>query len=157
MSNPPALEPDGLLDGLRWSFILRGAVLDIALTFVATLAILVWVGGAEAFSGDEESVRRAIDETLVAPEFLLWNLIVGISITTYAAFWAARRAGGFFVRHGGWTAVAATVLGSLSLLLPGDGSGPQTPLWYLCIGYAALIPAGVLGGWLASKSTARTR
>jgi len=153
VSSPSPVEPDGLLDGLRWSCILGGAVLDHVLTFLALLPVLVWVGGAEAFSGNEESVNRAIDQTVVAPEFLLWSFIVGTSVTSFAAFWASRRAGVLYLRHGGWTAVAAAILGSIFLLLPGATSGPQPPFWYVCLGYAFIVPAGVFGGWLAAKAS----
>jgi len=155
VSSPCPVEPDGLFDGLRWSLILGGAVLDHVLSFLALLPILVLVGGTEALSGDEESVNRVIDQTVLAPEFLLWSLIVGVLITSCAAFWVARRAGVLPLRHGGWTAVAALMLGAVFLLFPGATSGPQPPLWYVFLGYAFMIPAGVFGGWLAARASGK--
>ena len=150
LTRPPPIEPDGLFDGLRWSLILRGAVLDVVLTFIATLAITFWFAGAEALlSGDEETVNRAM--AIVAPEFWFWSFIVGMSITSYAAFWASRRAGVLHLRHGGWTAVASAALASVFLLVPGATTGPQRPLWYDGLAFALMVPAGVFGGWLASK------
>ena len=148
---PSPIEPDGLFDGLRWSPILRGAVLDNVLTLIALLPIMFLVAGAAAFSDDEETANQAIDQTIVAPEFLFWSFVVGLSITSYAAFWASRRAGVLYLRHGGWTAVASAVLASVFLLIPNATAGPQPPLWYEGLALALMVPAGVFGGWLASK------
>ena len=151
MDRPSPIEPASAFDGLRWSPILRGAVLDNVLTFLALIPIMLYVAGAETFSEDEETIERAIDQAFVAPEFLLWSFIVGISITAYAAFWASRRAGVFHLRHGGWTAVASAVLASLFLLIPAPTAAPAPPLWYNALSLAVMLPAGVFGGWLASK------
>ncbi len=155
--SPSPIEPDGLFDGLRWSPILRGAVLDNVLTLVALVPIMLLVAGAEAFADDEETANRAIDQAIGAPEFLLWSFIVGISITSYAAFWASRRAGVLYLRHGGWTAVASAVLASVFLLAPSATAGPQPPLWYDGLAFALMVPAGVFGGWLASKGSEPAR
>lgn len=151
MERPSPIEPDGPFDGLRWSCIGLGAVLDNVLSFLAGIPMMLYFAGAEAFSEDPETADRAIDRVLLQPEFLLVSLVVGIAITTYAAFWAARRAGLLHVRHGGWTAVASAVLAFLLLLLPGATAGPAPPWWYEALGLAAMLPAGVLGGWLASR------
>jgi hypothetical protein len=149
--SPSPIEPDSVFDGLRWSPILRGAVLDNVLTLFALLPITLYVAGAEAFSEDEETAGRAIDRAIVAPEFLFLTFIVGISITAYAGFWASRRAGVFHLRHGGWTAVASVLLASVFLLVPGATAGPAPPLWFDGLGLSLMVPAGVFGGWLASK------
>jgi hypothetical protein len=151
VERPSAIEPDGLFDGLRWSPILRGAVLDNVLTFLSSIPIILYVAGGEMFSEDEETARRAVDQAVVTQEFLFWSFIVGISITAYAAFWASRRAGVLHVRHGGWTAVASAVLGSLLLFVPGATAGPAPPFWYTALALALMVPAGVFGGWLASR------
>ena len=148
--SPAPIEPDGLFDGLQWSPILRGAVLDNVLTLFALLPIMLYVAGAEAFSEDEEIADRAIDQAIVAPEFLLLSFVVGVSITVYAGFWASRRARALHLRHGGWTAVASVLLASVFLLVPGATEGLTTPLWLDGLGLALMVPAGVLGGWFAS-------
>ncbi len=149
---PSPIEPDGLFDGLRWSSILRGAVLDNVLTFVVLLPIMLYFAGADAFAEDEESANRAMDRAIAAPAFLACSFVVGLSITVYAGFWASRRAGLLHVRHGGWTAVASAALGSLFLLVPGATEGASPPLWYDALAMALMIPAGVFGGWLASRA-----
>ena len=149
---PLPIEPDGLFDGLRWSLILRGAVMDNVLTLIASLPILFFFAGADAFSDDEKIANQAIDQATVTPEFLACVFIVGLSITVYASFWAARRAGVLHTRHGGWTAVTSAVLGSMLLLAPGATTGPSPPYWYDAVSLALMIPAGVMGGWLAARA-----
>ena len=154
-SRPSPIEPEGLFDGLRWTAILRGAVLDNVLTIASIFPILWLVAGGDAFSDDEETARQAIDQGLASPEFLLWSSLVGAVITVYAAFWAARKAGVLHLRHGGWTAVASAALASLFLLVPGATTDPQTPLWHDALALALTVPSGLLGGWLASRLHAR--
>lgn len=149
---PRPIEAEGLFEGLRWSAIVRGAVLDNVLTFATSFPILLYFAGAEAFSEDEEIARQAFDQVIGNPGFLACTLVVGLAVTAYAGFWAARRAGLHPVRHGGWTAVASAVLGSLFLLLPGATAGPAPPLWYDALGLALMVPAGALGGWLAASA-----
>jgi hypothetical protein len=149
--NPSPIEPDGLFDGLRWSPIFRGAVLDNVLTLLALSPVMLYLAGPEAFSENEGAANRAIDQAVVAPEFLFFSFIVGISITAYAGFWASRRAGVFHLRHGGWTAVVSALLASVFLLVPGATPDPALPLWYEGLGLACMVPAGVFGGWLASR------
>jgi hypothetical protein len=151
--SPSPIEPDSVFDGLRWSSILRGAVLDNVLTLFALFPIMLYVAGIEAFSEDEETANQAIDQAIVAPEFLLMSFFVGISITVYAAYWASRRAGVFHLRHGGWTAVVSALLATVILLVPGASAGPAPPLWHQGLGLALMVPAGVFGGWLALKFT----
>ena len=155
MTSPAPIEPEGLFAGLRWSAILRGAVLDNVLTIVSLFPIMWFVAGAEAFSDDPETASRSIDQALATPEFLLWSFVVGIAITVYAAFWASRRAGVLHLRHGGWTAVASAALASLFLLVPDSTAGPQAPLWYDALALVLMVPSGVLGGWLASRLAER--
>lgn len=148
---PLPIEPDGMFDGLRWSAILLGALLDNVLTVLAMIPITLFVAGADALSKNEEVANEAIDRAILAPEFLLWSFVVGLAITVYAAFWAARRAGLSHLRHGGWTAVTSAVLASLLLVVPGTATGPEPPLWYNALALTLMVPAGVFGGWVASR------
>jgi hypothetical protein len=113
---------------------------------------MLYFAGAGAFAEDEETVNKAIDQAFAMPGFLVCLFVVGLSITVYAGFWASRRAGLLHLRHGGWTAVASAVLGSLFLLVPGVTAGPAVPLWYDALALTLVIPAGVFGGWLASNA-----
>jgi hypothetical protein len=150
IDRPSPIEPDGIFDGLRWSAILRGAVLDNVLTLVASIPVMLYFAGTQAFAEDEQTANRAMDSALASPEFLACQFAVGLSVTVYAAYWASRRAGLLYLRHGGWTAVASAVLGSAFLLVPdASAAGSAPPLWYEALSLGLMIPAGVLGGWLA--------
>lgn len=148
---PSPIEPDGLLDGLRWSSVLRGAVLDNVLTLVVSIPLTLFFAGSDLMTEDEELANRAMEDALSSPEFLAWLFVIGLSITVYAGFWAARRAGVLYLRHGGWTAVASLSIAMLFVIVPGASEGATTPLWYDAASFGLMIPAGILGGWMAAK------
>jgi hypothetical protein len=122
-SHPSPIEPDGLLDGLRWGSILLGALVDNVLTVL----------GASS------------------PEFLLAGLVVGVCATSYGAFVGARRAGVHHVRHGGWIAVCSAALSLVPVLLAGQAPASSPPLWYEALGWLLLLPSGLAGGYLAER------
>jgi hypothetical protein len=140
-----------MLDGVRWSAVLRGAVLDNVLTVVASVPLAFLLAGEDGLAEDPEQFERTLDQAVETPEFLLWAFVVGLAITVYAAYWASRRAGVLHLRHGGWTAVASLALASLFLLVPGATEGSAAPAWYDALSIALMLPAGVLGGWIAAK------
>ena len=84
------IEPDGVFDGLRWSPIIRWAVLDIVLTVIAIFPTLFLLAGSRAVSDDEEAVGRALDQAVESPECLRWIFLIGTAITVFAAFRAVR-------------------------------------------------------------------
>ena len=149
------IEPDGLLDGLQWSSILRGAILDHVLSLAAMIPLYLRFD-SDAFSEDAASAERAMERLFASSEFLFWSAAVGLAITVYAGLWVSRRAGALHLRHGGWTAATALVLGTLFLLLPGANEGPAPPLWYETLGVVLMVPAGVLGGWIARALSDRS-
>jgi len=141
-----------MFEGLRWSCVVLGAVLDNVLSVLVGIPVMLGFAGAEAFGEDPEAAERAIDRALADPTFLLASFAVGIAVTGFAAFWAARRAGTLHVRHGGWTAVASAALAVLFLLLSGGSAGPTPPWWYDGLALACMLPAGAAGGWLAARA-----
>lgn len=144
------IEPDGLFDGLHWPSILRWAVLDVVITVVASVPLMFFLAGDGALSDDEEIAGPALEAAASSADFLLWGLALGLSITVYTSFRAARAAGTFHLRHGGWTAVVSALIGLLFLLVPDAGSNSSSSLWYDAVSLGLVLPAGVLGGWLAS-------
>ena len=153
-SGPPTIEPEGLLDGLHWDAIFLGAVLDIAATFVILIPVMLVFAGGDAFSGDPEASREAIDTASAGTGFLLASLLGGLAATVYGAYFGARRAGEFHLRHGGWVAVCSAGLGLLLMLLLGDG-GAEGPIWLDALSIVLMIPAGLLGGLLARRQANR--
>lgn len=150
MTSPPSpIEPDGLLDGLRWSAIFRGALVDLVATFVGGILLLIFLFPAEALE-EGAAGDRALDAAMVTPEGLFWTAVVGFAGTVCGGYYGARRAGTHPVRHGGWVAVASLLITFPFLLTPlGETSAPA-PAWYDALGIALMLPAGVLGGFLAS-------
>ena len=147
---PFPVEPQGILEGISWRAVLFGTIVDIALTVFATAILMLWVAGPDAFSPDEEVAEQAVDAALLSPEFLLFGFIAGILATAIGAYVGARRATVFHVRHGGWIAVCSALVSLLFLLVPGATSEPTPPLWYDALGFALMLPAGLLGGLLAA-------
>ena len=147
--SPAPIEPDGLLDGLDWGSILRGALLDVFLTILASIPLLLYLAGPEAFAEDESVASQAVDEALASPEGLALSFAIGFAGTVAGAYYGSRRAGAFHVRHGGWIAVVSLLLAVPFYLVPGAGSTPSIPLWYDVLGILATVPAGLLGGLLA--------
>lgn len=148
-SRPAPIEPEGLLDGLNWRAIFLGALLDIVISAVVVTALLLWFVGSDVVS-DEAFAEQAVERTLNSLEYLLAELFVGLGATTYGAFWAAKRAGNRHLRHGGWVAVVSTGLALLLLLIPG-AQEVRFPWWYDVLAWGLVLPAGLLGGFLASK------
>jgi hypothetical protein len=145
------IQPEGIFDGLRWGCVLRGALLDIALSIAASIPLVLWLAGPGAMSEDEATAREAMDRALASPEGLLWSAAIGLAATVIGAWYGARRAGALHVRHGGWVAVASVVIGlPLQLSSASDPAGTP-PFWYEAAGLAAMIPAGMLGGFLAGR------
>jgi hypothetical protein len=149
--SPASIEPPGIFDGLQPGAILLGAIVDNVATAVVSIALVSLLGPAEAFSEDKEASQAAFDALASESEFLFWSLALGLGCTVFGAFVGARRAGSLHVHHGGWVAVASAVIGLMLMLVPGQGAGMAPPLWYEAIGWALLLPAGLLGGALAGR------
>lgn len=149
-SPPVPIGPDGLLDGLRWGCIIRGALLDIVLTAIASVPLLLVLAGSAAFSEDRDAADRAIDQALASPEGLLWGALLGLGATVAGAWYGAARAGDSHVRHGGWVAIVSLAL-ALPLYFVTAQSAIPNPLWYEVLTMAGMLPAGLLGGLMARE------
>jgi len=136
------------LDGLSVRAILLGVVVDSLASFAAGL-VLATIFVAPHTDGAGKVDQEALEALARSSEFLLVNILAGLSCTAFGAYVGARRAGGAFIRHGAWIA-----LGSAGLALMFFAAQPPTaeplPLWIDISRFALLLPAGVLGGALAS-------
>ena len=52
---PGPIEPEGIFTGIHWGCVVRGAVLDLFLTFAAGIPVMLWLAGDAAFSEDQEA------------------------------------------------------------------------------------------------------
>ena len=76
---------------------------------------------------------------------LMASLLLGSLGTLIGGFYAAYKAGTLEMKHGALVGIGSILLG---LLLTG-GADSQTPEWFMALSFAAAIPAGALGGFLA--------
>jgi hypothetical protein len=135
MSRPPPLELESRLSGLRPWAVLRGVLWDNALTLVCFVVIAsYWPEGAS-------------EELFASTRFGLAMLITGTACTVFGGYLAAARAGVAAVTNGAAVGVANLALGLVGSLIPVD-AGPLPPLWLEALGYAVVVPAGALGGFL---------
>jgi cellobiose-specific phosphotransferase system component IIC len=145
------IEPEGILDGLRWGCIIRGALLDIGLTVAASIPLLLVLAGPAAFSEDADTANEAMDQALASPEGLFWTMVIGLLATVGGGYYGARRAGSHHLRHGGWVAVVSLTLGLPFVLLSGGQGDAGNPFWYDALSIVCMLPAGLLGGIIARR------
>lgn len=145
---PPPIEAPGIFEGLRPRAILIGVVVDHLATLVASFVLVSAFAAQQGWEPSGEIPEDAVESLAASPEFLLASLVVGLACTSLGGFVGARRAGGSFARHGGWIGVLSALLGLLLQISSEPGASPP-PLWLEFIGYLLVVPAGVLGGFLA--------
>jgi hypothetical protein len=154
----PSDEEEGVFDGLRGGAILIGALLDLIVTQLGLSALQLAFAPA-LLSADLDARREMTAALMAQPGFPLAALAVGVLGTVIGAFVGARQAGQLFVRHGGWIAVASTVLGTFASLLDPTTAAPNAlpPLWAQVASLLLILPAGVAGGALAGWLRRRPR
>ena len=151
---PPPIEAPGIFEGLRPRAILIGVVVDHLATLVAGFVLVSIFAAQQGWERGGEIPEDALESLAASPEFLLASLAVGLACTSLGGFVGARRAGSAFARHGGWIGVASALLGLLLQVWSGPSAQPP-PLWLEIVGYLLVIPAGVLGGFLAGALARR--
>ena len=130
------------LSDIKLKAVIAGAVLDNATTlFVMTLlaAALVSTG-----LSDDQVMSR-----MKSTSGLLLGLIIGLGCTGLGGYVAGRMAKQAGVLHGLLVAVIGMVI---ALIFRDSGD----PVWFDIVGFAGMLPAGMLGGRLAQqRQTAR--
>jgi len=125
------------ISDIKLKAVIVGAIVDN----VGTIAVMLFLMTALASQGisQEEVFAR-----MKSPSGLLLNLIIGLGCTFLGGYVAGRMAGRSEVLHGALVAGAGMVLA----LLWREGG---LPLWYDIIGFAGMLPAGMLGGYIAQQ------
>jgi hypothetical protein len=126
---------------LKFKAIIFGFLVDT----IGTLAIAAVLVNTLALRGLPEA---EITTRMHSFSGLLLMLILGLGFTVVGGYVAGRTAGQAEILHGAVIAGIGLVLG-LFLRDPG------LPLWYDAASFAAMIPAGVAGGYLARGNTTR--
>lgn len=125
------------ISDIKLKAVIVGALADN----VGTIFIMLFLMTALASKGlsqDEVIVR------MKSPSGLLLNLIIGLGCTFLGGYVAGRMALRSEVLHGSLVAGAGMVL---ALIWRESG----LPLWYDIIGFAGMLPAGMLGGHMARQ------
>ena len=141
---PKPIEPDGMFTGLNIKAIVLGVIADIAATFILSM-ILTIVLIIKQYGADIPD--DAVDKILESDSSLYLYLILGLACTTFGGFIAAKKAGSFAIRHGGWVGAGSLITGVLMEVLLDQNQ--VYPDWYMYISMGGIIPAGILGGYLS--------
>ena len=123
------------MSDIKFKAVIVGAIVDN----VATLAVMLFLMTALASQGLSQ------DEVVVRMKTLsgqLLTLIIGLGCTGLGGYVAGRMALRSEVLHGALVAGAGLVV---ALLFRESG----LPAWYDIIGFVAMVPAGMGGGYIA--------
>ena len=139
---PPPIEPTGFFTGIQLRPILTGVVVD-------TIATIALVSGYYAFyvapgAGKGAAFEEQAAKFWASGDGLLASLLLGALGTLIGGFYAAYKAGALEMKHG-----ALVGIGSILLGLFMQSGGSEMPEWFMALSFAAAIPAGALGGFLA--------
>ena len=126
---------------------IKAVALGFLTDTVGTIAISVALVSAMAAAGISES---DIMDRMNSLSGLLLGLIFGLGCTVLGGYVAGRIAKRVEVMHG---AIVAGVSLILAVILRESGQ----PLWFELLGYAAIIPSGMAGGYLAAQHHERIR
>jgi hypothetical protein len=126
---------------LKFKAIIFGFLVDT----IGTLAIAAVLVNTLAAKGLPEA---EITTRMHSSSGLLLMLILGLGFTVVGGYVAGRTARQAEILHGAVIAGIGLVLG---LFL----HDPGLPLWYEAVSFAAMIPAGVAGGYLARGNATR--
>ena len=122
---------------LRFKAICWGVIVDITGTLIVATALFL----ALASSGVPEV---EIDTRMRGFSGLMLMLILGLGFTLIGGYVAGRTAGRFEILHGAIVAGIGLVLGLFF-------REPGLPLWYEMVSFAAVIPVGMAGGYIARE------
>jgi hypothetical protein len=126
---------------LRFKAIFWGVLVDIVGTLTVATALFL----ALAVSGIPEA---EITARMRGFSGLMLMLILGLSFTLIGGYVAGRTAGRFEILHGAIVAGIGLVLGLFF-------REPGLPLWYETVSFAAVIPLGMAGGYIAREGNVK--
>jgi hypothetical protein len=126
---------------LKFKAVLWGVFVDTIGTLAVAMALIL----ALAASGVPES---EITARMRGFSGLMLMLIFGLGFTVIGGYVAGRTAGQYEILHGAIVAGIGLVPG-LFLRDPG------LPLWYEAVSFAAVIPLGMVGGYIAREGNVK--
>ena len=127
-----------------------GALVMIALDILTGVVSYMVFGGDTLQPGASQIEIKAMAESLQQNDgYLLTALAFGIATTVLGGFVTARLAQQLPLLNACALGVVGVVIG---LVLSGPA---DSPLWFEVIGYIAVVPAAIYGGYLAKRAGAR--
>jgi len=126
---------------LRFKAILWGVLVDTIGTLTVAMALFL----ALAVSGLPQAEITARMRGLNG---LMLMLILGLGFTLIGGYVAGRTAGRLEILHGAVVAGIGLVLGLFF-------REPGLPLWYEMVSFAAVIPLGLAGGYIAREGNVK--
>jgi hypothetical protein len=144
-SSPAPIEPTGFFTGIKFRPIIGGVIVDTIATYaLVTLYFTFFVAKQLGMQGSDPS-EDAVAQYWNTSDGLTMSLILGSLGTVIGGFYAAYKAGNLEMKHGALVGIGSIILG---LILSG-GSANEMPEWFMALSFAAAIPAGAIGGFLA--------
>lgn len=155
MEPEPPSSPIDLVTGIRPGPVVLGVAVDWVCTIVFSVFLTRYFLDPGIFNlPDDEfdaAYDAALDAMLMDSGYLLATLLAGSLATLIGAYVGANRAATLQLKYGFVIAIASGLAGLLLGLLLDAGTGSAVPAWYDAAGWLLLIPAGVLGGYLARR------
>lgn len=142
---PESLGPRGVFSGLKAWPIFAGVIADIVSTYIlGTILLFILLFGQYG----KDIPQEALTNVTIIDENILWFSILGTVCTVLGGFVGSRMAGTEEIRHGGWIGAVSLIFSVLMEL--NTDTGQTYPEWLTIVSVAVIIPAGVLGGYIAS-------
>lgn len=139
------VEPTGFFTGIQIRPIILGVVVDtIATIALTTFYYTFYVAKEVADKG--EAAQDALAAYWTSTDGLMASLLLGSLGTLIGGFYAAYKAGRLQMKHGALVGIGSIILGFV--LRAGDAES-ALPEWFMALSFAAAVPAGALGGFLA--------
>lgn len=141
---PEPTEPEGMFSGLKAWPIIAGALADIVSTYILGSILLMFLLYRQYGTNIPQDALTNI--TVVDNHLLLFS-ILGFLCTVIGGFIGSRIARSEELRHGGWIGVVSLIISMLMEM--NSDTGDKYPQWVTILSIAVVIPAGVLGGYIA--------
>jgi putative membrane protein (TIGR04086 family) len=146
-SPPSPVEPTGFFTGIQIRPIIYGVVVDTLATMAPTSLYYTLYVAKDLADKGAASPDDAFAAYWASSDGLMASLLLGSLGTLIGGFYAAYKAGRLHMKHGALVGIGSIILG---LILQAGGQSDSTlPDWFMGLSFAAAIPAGALGGFLA--------
>ncbi len=149
MEPAPSISPEGFFTGVRPGPVIVGVLVDWILTIFSMILVSAYYLDPGVWEADDQEFEAAYNALFLDTEFLVVTFLLGALATVIGAYVGAKRAATLQLKYGLVIALAVGMSTLLLYLIPSDEPSTEMPLWYDVIGWLILLPAGVLGGYIA--------